>query len=85
MLHALQQLPLGQVLPCLFMLTGLDTLQLAVTYWEDAVMKMGYLDDFPTPAITVSKIYWMFGGRNVLIIFIMIPYNGVFLRAANFY
>ncbi|XP_045188727.1 mitoguardin-like [Mercenaria mercenaria] len=31
---------------------GLDTLQLAITYWEDAVMKMGYLDDNPIPAIT---------------------------------
>lgn len=31
---------------------GLDTLQLAITYWEDAVMKMGYLDDNPVPAIT---------------------------------
>ncbi|KAL4219615.1 Mitoguardin [Mactra antiquata] len=31
---------------------GLDTLQLAITYWEDAVMKMGYLDDSPVPAIT---------------------------------
>ena len=36
--------------------SGLDTLQVAVTYWEDAVMKMGYLDDNPLPAITVSII-----------------------------
>lgn len=31
---------------------GLDTLQVAISYWEDAVMKMGYLDDNPVPAIT---------------------------------
>ncbi|KAH3797097.1 mitoguardin-like [Dreissena polymorpha] len=31
---------------------GLETLSQAVSYWEDAVMKMGYLDDNPVPAIT---------------------------------
>ncbi|XP_052788044.1 mitoguardin-like [Mya arenaria] len=31
---------------------GLETLRIAVSYWEDAVMKMGYLDDNPLPAIT---------------------------------
>ena len=36
-------------------IVGLDTLQVAVTYWEDAVLKMGYLDDNPLPAITVSS------------------------------
>ena len=28
---------------------------MAISYWEDAVMKMGYLDDNPVPAITVSS------------------------------
>ena len=37
-------------------IAGLETLQVAVTYWEDAVMKMGYLDDNPLPAITVGTI-----------------------------
>lgn len=39
-------------------LPGLETLQQAISYWEDAVMKMGYLDelddDLNIPAITVS-------------------------------
>ncbi|KAL3870905.1 hypothetical protein ACJMK2_038936 [Sinanodonta woodiana] len=30
---------------------GLETLQQAISYWEDAVMKMGYLDDNPYLAI----------------------------------
>lgn len=30
---------------------GLDTLQMAINYWEDAVVKMGYLDDNEIPAI----------------------------------
>ena len=42
------------------MVTGLDTLQLAITYWEDAVMKMGYLDDNLLPAITVSPHGYMY-------------------------
>ena len=38
------------------MCPGMESLSQAVSYWEDAVMKMSYLDDQPYPAIHVSHM-----------------------------
>ena len=41
---------------CINLCPGMESLSQAVSYWEDAVMKMSYLDDQPYPAIHVSHV-----------------------------
>lgn len=35
----------------------MESLSQAVSYWEDAIMKMSYLDDQPLPAIAVGLVF----------------------------
>lgn len=45
---------------------GLEYLQTAVSHWEDALMKLSYVNDSPVPALQVGTMFFKGWGMEAI-------------------